>query len=369
MIFMDWKDLQGFDPVCYKVVSTFMEGRDVAALSPGRYELESGIYVNVDCYETRKNHRYEAHKKFVDIQVMVAGEEEMFCAPMTHGTPLTGYDPEKDVWFFDCDRGPFCTVHLKAGMAVVLEPWDLHAPCNWATKRQNQKLVFKLPVELVQKTQVKTVACCGDSITFGLLATSPEWSYPSVLQGLLGDGYRVENYGRNGATVIADYPLLPNRYAPYLKSPEYAMAMVSSPDIVILMLGMNDGNPTHHFNTENGGPMSEEYRKQYEDTLTELVENFRGLPSKPQVYLAQTTAMRRVVGPAFDAAYIKNFTENTKLIRQLQTKLAEKLSVPFIDTLADMDDGAYYRDGCHLTDAGYGRLAHVMHKALREEQK
>lgn len=369
MFLRAWEGLDQWDPVGFEVVSGFMNSRDVTAVPAGRYDLPMGCYVNVDCYETRENHRYEAHKKYVDIQLMVEGEEEIFCAPLPHGTPVTDYDPEKDVWFFDCDRGPSCTVVLKAGMAVVLEPWDLHAPCNWATKRQNRKLVFKIPVELVGKGAVKTVACCGDSITYGLLATSPERSYPAVLQGLLGDGCRVENYGRNGATVIADYPLLPNRYAPYLKSPEYAMAMMSGADIVILMLGMNDGNPTHHFNTENGGPMSGAYQKQYADTLAALVENFRGLPSRPRVYLAQTTAMRRVVCQQFDEAYIQNFTENTRLIRQTQEELAAKLGVPFIDTLTDMEDAAFYRDGCHLTDAGYGQLARVMFKALAEEEK
>lgn len=366
MILMRREELHKFDSLVSKVVSDFMASRDMTIVATGRYDLEHGCYVNVDYYETRENRHYEAHRKYVDVQVMVDGEEEVFCAPLPHGTAVTEYNEETDAWFFDCDRGPFCTVTLTAGMAVVLEPWDLHAPCNWAEKRQNRKLVFKIPVELVQKNKGKTLACCGDSITFGLLATAPDRSYPSVLQDFLGDGYRVENYGRNGATVIADYPLLPNRYAPYLKSPEYAGAMMSGADTVILMLGMNDGNPTHHFNSDNGGPISEEYLSLYEDTLIALIENFRNLPSAPQVYLAETTAMRRVVGPAFNEAYIKNFTENTYKLRQIQLAVSEKMGVPFIDTLTDMDNPDYYRDGCHLTDAGYEQLARIMYKAIAE---
>ena len=359
-----WQQLHTFDPLVYRVVSGFMSSRDVATIPTGRYDLESGCYVNVDSYETRENTCFEAHKKYVDVQLMVQGEEQIFCAPEPHGTPTTAYDEQKDVWFFTCDKGPFSVVHLTAGMAVVLEPWDLHAPCNWQSIRRNRKLVFKIPVELLQKA--RTVACCGDSITYGLLATARDKSYPSVLQGLLADTCRVENFGRNGATVIADYPLQPDRYSPYLQSPEYAEAMMSGADTVILMLGMNDGNPTHHFNAENGGPMSEAYEKLYAQTLITLVENFRNLPAKPQVYIAQTTAMRRVVGPQFNESYIKDFTENTRKIRQIQKRVSQQLAVPFIDTVTEMEDPSYYRDGCHLTDAGYEQLARIIHQAITE---
>ena len=361
MVLLHWEELHKFDALVFKVISDFMTSRDVTTVAAGRYDLGCGCYVNVDCYETRENTRFEAHKKYVDVQLMVQGEEEIFCAPLNHGTVETPYDEEKDCWFFTCDQGPSCTVPLTAGMAAVLEPWDLHAPCNFVEKRQNRKLVFKIPAALLEKR--RTIACCGDSITYGLLATARDKSYPAVLQGLLPD-CRVENFGRNGATVIADYPLLPNRYAPYLHSPEYAGAMMSGADAVILMLGMNDGNPTHHFNAENGGPMSAAYEKLYEDTLVTLVENFRDLPSKPQVYIAQTTAMRRVVGPQFNEAYIRDFTENTRRIRMIQKAVSERLGVRFIDTITGMDDPAYYKDGCHLTDAGYEQLARIIHEAI-----
>ena len=360
MVLTPWEQLE---PQLRSIVAGFMNSRNVKTIPTGRYELEDGCYVNVDSYETRQNARFEGHKRFVDVQLMVEGEEEILCAPLTHGTVTQPYSEEKDCGFFDCDKGPYCSLHVTEGMAAVFEPWDLHAPCIRQEKRRNRKLVFKIPVSLLKKQ--KTVACCGDSITFGLLATGAEKSYPAVLQRLMQD-HRVENCGRNGATAIADYPLLPNCYAPYRKSPEYARAMVSGADTVVLMLGMNDGNPTHHFNAVNGGALSEEYCCRYEKTLWTLVEDFRNLPTKPRVYLAQITAMRRVVGAQFDQAYIQNFTENTAKLRQLQKLVGKTLGVPVIDTLTDMADAAFYRDGCHLTDAGYEQLARIIHKAITE---
>lgn len=210
------------------------------------------------------------------------------------------------------------------------------------------------------------IACCGDSITFGLMASAPECSYPSVMQKLLGDAYTVENFGRSGATVIADYDFQEGRqYGPYLKSEEYAASMVSDPDIVVLMLGMNDGNPTHCFNVINGGAISEDYLKLYEQTLSNMLKGFRDIDSKPQLFLGGTSAMRRVAGEYLSADYIYYFTENLKKIRLVQEKLAERYQIPLIDTISDMDDPDYYCDGVHLTDKGYAKLAQIITDAVR----
>ena len=362
MILLKWELLKEYDSTIGTIVSDFMNKNDVNTIATGRYELTNGCYVNVDEYETRENNSFEAHCKYVDVQLMVDGEEDIICAPLPHGTETIPYNSEKDIAFYNCDNGPCCTVKLESQMAVVLMPWDMHAPCNSTEKRQNRKLVFKIPVEITEKRTKKRITCCGDSITFGALATAAEKSYPSVLQQLLGDSYQVENCGRNGATVIADYELVPNRYAPYLKSPEYATAMMSEPDVAILMLGMNDANPTHHFNSENGGPISEEYLKKYEETLKNILDNLANLPSKPELILAKTTAMKRVVGKLFNEAYIENFTNNLILIRKIQEKVAREYQIPLVDTLFGMDNLDYYRDGCHMTDAGYQQLAEIMYK-------
>jgi hypothetical protein len=50
--------------------------------------------------------------------------------------------------------------------------------------------------------QIK-VACIGDSITAGYLASSKSTTYPSVLQKMLGDNYSVTNLGHSGTTVQA----------------------------------------------------------------------------------------------------------------------------------------------------------------------
>lgn len=155
MELVHWKELHTYDPAVYRVVSGFMESRDVMHIPTGRYELENGCYVNVDCSETRENRIFEGHKKYVDVQLMVDGEEEIYCAPLVHGTMVTPYDEQKDCWFFTCGEEPVTTLYLRTDMAAVLEPEDLHAPCNWKEKRLNRKLVFKIPAALLQKGTVR----------------------------------------------------------------------------------------------------------------------------------------------------------------------------------------------------------------------
>ena len=94
------------------------------------------------------------------------------------------------------------------------------------------------------RAQVRTpthVACVGDSITYGYLASSSSKSYPSDLQAMFGTGVKVMNYGRNSATLLSTGDL------PYINQTEYTAATTfvsnagaSAVVDVIIMLGTND---------------------------------------------------------------------------------------------------------------------------------
>lgn len=211
------------------------------------------------------------------------------------------------------------------------------------------------------------IACCGDSITFGALATSAQNSYPAVLQVMLGDDFSVENYGKCCATVISNYEEVPGRYLPYIKSAEYKSSLCSEPDIIILMLGMNDANPTHHFNSENGGPISNSYLKLYRQTLEDIIEKYKALPASPCVYLAKTTEMKRVACEVFSQKYVDDFTNNLVKIRKIQEEVARDKKLILIDTLSEMQEETYYSDGCHLTDVGYFKLASIVKKVIYDK--
>ncbi len=144
------EDLELYDSVVGKIVSTFLNENDVHTIPTGRYELPEGCFVNVDEYETGVNTRYEAHQEYVDVHVMVDGEEYIWCAKIYQGTEVIPYDAEKDVAFYTCVETACRKVHMTNQSALVLMPRDIHAPANLDRKRHNRKIIFKIPVHIVQ---------------------------------------------------------------------------------------------------------------------------------------------------------------------------------------------------------------------------
>lgn len=82
--------------------------------------------------------RFEAHRKYIDVQYIVSGEELILTLPLADQTPSIPYDEAKDITFYplDCGGGnPTSAPNpqpsrllLTPGMVAALFPEDLHAP-------------------------------------------------------------------------------------------------------------------------------------------------------------------------------------------------------------------------------------------------
>ncbi|MBQ5751856.1 MAG: hypothetical protein IIV89_03315 [Bacteroidaceae bacterium] len=98
-------------------------------------------------------------------------------------------------------------------------------------------LLLALPLLSAAQEKIK-VACIGNSVTYGYGHKDPKaTSYPTQLQGMLGSGYEVRNFGYSGAT------LLSKGHRPYINLAEYKAALDFAPDIAIIHLGLNDTDP------------------------------------------------------------------------------------------------------------------------------
>ncbi len=87
------------------------------------------IYVSIDCIDGRGRDgaRLEAHRRYIDIQFTIDGNEEIGWKPLTDcAQPLVAYDEAKDVMFFS-DR-PDSWLSLPAGHVAIFFPNDAHAP-------------------------------------------------------------------------------------------------------------------------------------------------------------------------------------------------------------------------------------------------
>jgi len=120
------------------------------------------------------------------------------------------------------------------------------------------------------------VACVGNSITYGYgIENREQNSYPSVLQRLLGKGYKVGNFGHSGAT------LLSKGHRPYIQQEEYRKALAFAGDIVVIHLGINDTDPRNWPNHRN------DFVKDY---LT-LISSFKKANPKARIVIARMSPL------------------------------------------------------------------------------
>lgn len=105
----------------------FLSKTDFTKMELGRYELSGDdIFYMVQRYETDPDKMIsEAHKKYIDIQFMVDGEEIIGVAPISCEKTETEAKPENDVWFYECKTEPLT---LIKNSFMVLYPNDLHCP-------------------------------------------------------------------------------------------------------------------------------------------------------------------------------------------------------------------------------------------------
>lgn len=182
------------------------------------------------------------------------------------------------------------------------------------------------------------ITCVGDSITDGYKASSAAYSYPSQMQGILGDGYVVTNCGVSGSMVRT------NRDSNvYINTNKYQTSINSEPDIVIVALGTNDAG--------SGWAGSE---AQFETDYRNLLNTYLNLPTKPLV-MASLPAVSWYGGSNDRDDRSKNNENGTIPIIK---KVAVELNVPTIDIWTwSSDKRDYFVDGLHPGDEGYAALA------------
>ena len=111
------------------------------------------LFAGVDCYETKSRAaaKLETHRKYVDIQVLLSGEEVIEIFPKQELTVSTPYNPEKDAEFYQVPSETRAKVTLSPGQFVVFLPEDAHMPCLMAgdSPQPVKKVVIKVAVDLL----------------------------------------------------------------------------------------------------------------------------------------------------------------------------------------------------------------------------
>lgn len=135
----------GLSPLLAKAFN-YIHATDMSSLAAGHCEIDGNkLYAIVSEYATkpREQGKWEAHRRYIDLQYMVRGTERIGFCPIGRMKPGP-YDSEKDCLFLE-GSGDFLT--LNEGDFMVLWPGDAHMP-GIAVEEPSpvKKAVFKILV-------------------------------------------------------------------------------------------------------------------------------------------------------------------------------------------------------------------------------
>lgn len=126
----------------------YLAETDFSKLEPGKYEIgENNVYAIVQQYETKpvESGKWEAHRKYIDIQYIVCGEEQIGYAHIDDLKVSEAYNEEKDFLFLE---GSGSMLHCKPGTFILFAPQDAHMPCLAVGKPAPvKKVVMKICME------------------------------------------------------------------------------------------------------------------------------------------------------------------------------------------------------------------------------
>ncbi|SFW34423.1 YhcH/YjgK/YiaL family protein [Chitinophaga sancti] len=127
----------------------YLLSTDFSQVAKGKYEIDGkDIFAIVNEYDTvdAAGEQMESHKKYIDIQYMVKGEELVGHDFLLHHQPSKAYDPETDFMLF-AEKPLFFSV-LREGMFAIFFPTDLHMPNIKIDKPTGvRKVVIKVSVD------------------------------------------------------------------------------------------------------------------------------------------------------------------------------------------------------------------------------
>ncbi len=125
----------GLNPL-FAAVAEYLERTDLSSLPVGITHIQGDdLYINVQDapIKSRREARFETHRRMIDIQIPISGDEEHGWAP-AHLLPKAEYDDRTDMTLHDpaAPQTPedVATTYymLRKGQFAIYFPTDGHAP-------------------------------------------------------------------------------------------------------------------------------------------------------------------------------------------------------------------------------------------------
>ncbi len=125
----------------------YIHNTNLKSINPGKYEIDGeNIFALICEYKTKleKEGKLEAHRKYLDVQYVIEGEELMGYSPLGNQEILEPYKDENDIVFF---KGEKSFLKVSSGMFAIFFPDDVHMPgISTGDITDVKKLVIKVRI-------------------------------------------------------------------------------------------------------------------------------------------------------------------------------------------------------------------------------
>ena len=123
----------------------WLQNSDLEKLPDGKYEIDGDkVYASIQTYETKDDAKYESHRKYIDIQYVISGQEKIGVVNVANCTTCVEYDSQKDLEFYDINQDDEYLL-LNEGQFIILYPHDAHKP---SIKVNTTSIVKKVVVKV-----------------------------------------------------------------------------------------------------------------------------------------------------------------------------------------------------------------------------
>lgn len=143
MIVCPISDLGRYAPIIPGVEEAMALLAGLKSYETATYPLKNGrVMVMSGTTLPAQGGEMEAHRKYLDIQCILEGQEVVGWAPLAKSTPTLPFSEEKDIGFY---TGPWEFMTITAGNCYVVFPEDAHMPTRHLdTPNAYTKAVVKL---------------------------------------------------------------------------------------------------------------------------------------------------------------------------------------------------------------------------------
>ena len=203
------------------------------------------------------------------------------------------------------------------------------------------------------------VACVGNSITEGYGLGWQE-DYPFQLQEMLGDSYKVQNFGVSSMTFANKGP---GDNMSYWNTDKFKAALEFNPEIVVIELGTNDSKFFTNNCIENGQPRYNYNYGQYEKEqlykdYEALLDTFMHLTTSPRVIATLQPYSNNCEWGIMDTAIVNQ-------INPIIEEVATRKGVEIIDLHSQFNTPEWFlADSVHPNATGAKELARIIKEGI-----